>query len=135
MLATTGDGMMSPEEPRTRSAEEGLGAEAEALTEIGALARRIEEGEKELAKVRSQRAATLVVLIAGSASVIVCGFRRYLEAGLFGIALAVGALLLLVGLNGWRISRDSERERELEAELDGYRDRKAQLEALQREEE
>ena len=101
----------------------------------GELERRIEEAEKELAKVRSQRTATLVVLIAASVSVIVCGFGRILEAGLFGIALAAGALLLLVGLNGRRISRDNRRERELEAALEEYRDEKAQLEAFLEEEE
>ena len=107
----------------------------DARSRDGDLERRIEEGETQLTKVRSQRAATLVVLIGGSVSLICLGSRWFLDKGLFGVAPAVAALLLFVGLNAWRISRDNKRERELEAALEEYRDKKAQLERSLKDEE
>lgn len=126
---------MPPEEPCTRSADRGLGAEADPLADIGQLERRIEEGETQLTKVRNQRAATLVVLMGGSVSLIFLGSRWFLDKGLFGVTPAVAALLLFAGLNAWRISRDNKRERELEAALEEYRDKKAQLDRSLKDEE
>jgi len=123
------------DEPGALSGERRFSAEVDAITDIGELERRIAEVEAQLVKVRSQRAATLAVAIVGSASLIFCGLSRTLEAGLYGIVFAAAALVLFVGLNAWRIARDAERERNLEAELDEYRDKKAQLEALLTEEE
>ena len=142
MLATTPSGMMPPEEPRTRSADKALGADADALPEIGALERRIEEGEAELAKFKSQKSRNSLLLILGT-GIVICiviywGLTQILVTGLSvtGVAPLVYAVLMTFsGLHVWRILRERERERQLRAALEESRYKKFLLEVLSKEEE
>ena len=97
------------------------------ITELGDLEQKIKRGETLLLEAKSKGVTGWIPLII-SAGIVIGMAIKIPNSGIYLIITGFG--LLYLGFNIWRLYRDDKRKKEIESELQEYRDKKAELQAL-----
>ena len=97
------------------------------ITELGELEQKIKRGETLLLEAKNKGVTGWMPLII-SLGIVISGIIKIPNNG--GYLILTGFGLLYLGFNIWRLNAAEKQKKEIESELQEYREKKAELQAL-----